>query len=100
MAADLTYNSGDLETLGDQLGDLHGKLKDDGRLKELNKEEVGHNKVAEAIDDFVNDWDDKRNKLNDKVEALAKMASSSSEEFTKADLELAEALKQKPEDES
>ncbi|KQX75018.1 MULTISPECIES: hypothetical protein [Aeromicrobium] len=95
--ADLTYNSGDLETLGAQLKDLHGKLKDDGRLKELNKEEVGHTKVAEAIDDFVNDWDDKRKKLNDKVEALGEMASKSSEEFTKADLELAEALKQEAE---
>jgi predicted nucleic acid-binding Zn-ribbon protein len=96
--ADLTYNSGDLEILGDQLTDLTGKLKDDGRLKELNREEVGHNKVADAIDDFVNDWDDKRKKLTQKVEALAEMASKSHEEFTKADLELAEALKQKAED--
>ena len=95
--ADLTYNSGDLQTLGDQLGDLTTKLKDDGRLKEYNKSDVAHNKVAEAIDDFVNDWDDKRKKLTDKVEALGEMARKSHEEFDKADLELAAALEQEDE---
>lgn len=92
--ADLTYNSGDLQTLGDQLGDLTTKLKDDGRYKEYNKNDVAHNKVAEAIDDFVNDWDDKRNKLTDKVDALGEMARKSHEEFEKADLELAASLEQ------
>ncbi len=98
--ADLTYNSGDLATLGDQLGDITSKLKDDGRLKSYDKADVAHNKVAEAIDDFVNDWDDKRNKLTDKVEALGEMARKSHEEFTKADLDLAASLEESPEGES
>ena len=94
MSADLTYNSGDLETLGSQLADITSKLKNDKRYKNFDREQVAHQKVADAIDDFVNDWDDKRNKLTDKVEALAEMALKSNEEFTKADLELAAALRQ------
>jgi hypothetical protein len=62
---DLTYNSGDLATLGDQLGDIADKL-----------------------------WDDKRNKLKDKVAALGEMARKSHEEFDKADLELAASLEE------
>lgn len=90
--ADLTYNSGDLSVLGDQLADITTRLKDDGRLKNYDRNDVAHRKVIDAIDDFVNDWDDKRKKLTEKVEALAEMAKKSDEEFTKADLELAASL--------
>jgi hypothetical protein len=91
--ADLTYNSGDLSVLGDQLADITTRLKDDGRLKSYDRADVAHRKVADAIDDFVNDWDDKRKKLTEKVEALSEMAKKSDEEFTKADRELAESRK-------
>jgi predicted nucleic acid-binding Zn-ribbon protein len=91
---DLTYNSGDLATLGDQLGDIADKLDNDKRYKGYDKDEVAHQKVADAIDDFVNDWDDKRNKLKDKVAALGEMARKSHEEFDKADLELAASLEE------
>lgn len=89
---DLTYDSERLANLSTQMGTISGNLHDDRDLKSYDVEEVGHHKVADAIDDFVNDWDDKRNKLIEKVDALAEMASTSHENFTQVDLDLAAAL--------
>lgn len=90
---DLTYDSERLATLSGQMSTISGNLHDDRALKSYDIDQVGHRKVADAIDNFVNDWDDKRNKLIEKVDALAEMASTSHENFTQVDLDLAAALK-------
>ncbi len=92
--ADLTYNSTDLEGLGTDLTRITSDLKNDNDLKDVDISDVAHQTVVDAINDFVNDWDDKRKKLTNKVEALAEMASQSSEKFDQADRELANALLQ------
>lgn len=91
-APDLTYDPDRLQTLGSQLSTIASNLKDDKKLTHYDIEDVAHRDVEHAIDDFVGDWDDKRNKLVEKVEALADMATKSAEQFNEADLELARAL--------
>ena len=90
--ADLTYDAERLSTLATQLTTITDDLKSDRDLKGYDVQDVAHEIVAEAIDNFVNDWDDRRNKLVEKVETLADMASKSAEQFTQADLELAASL--------
>lgn len=93
---DLSYDSDRLSDLATQLTKITGNLKDDRKLKSYDIEQVAHEKVAEAIDNFVNDWDDKRNKLVEKVESLAEMATTSHEQFEQVDLDLAAALTEEP----
>lgn len=95
MAADLTYDPDRLANLASQMAKITDNLKDDRDLKGYDEDDVAHHKVAQAIDDFVNDWDDKRNKLTEKVESLAQMADKSATEFDKVDRDLAAALKEK-----
>jgi malate synthase len=96
-APDLTYDPERLSTLASNLGDITDDLKNDRDLKSYDVEDVSHQTVADAIDDFVNDWDDKRNKLLEKVESLAEMADKSHEQFEQVDLDLAAALKEETE---
>lgn len=93
---DLAYDSERLSTLATQLSKITGNLKDDNKLKSYDIDDVAHEKVASAIDDFVGDWDDKRNKLVEKVEALADLAAKSHEQFEQVDLDLAAALTEEP----
>lgn len=93
--ADLTYDVSELERLGSGLQRTHQNLEHDKNLKDYGRDELGHAKVASAVDDFVNDWDDKRNRLTKSVGELAEMASKSAETFSKADRDLAEALLEK-----
>lgn len=94
-APDLSYDKERLSTLATQLSKITGNLKDDGDLKSYDVDQVAHQKVANAIDDFVNDWDDKRNKLVEKVESLADLAAKSHEQFDQVDLDLAASLTEK-----
>lgn len=89
---DLSYDSVALETLGQQLTTITSNLKNDEDLKRADIGDVAHQDVVNAIDDFVGDWDDKRKKLVNKVEALSKMATESFAKYNEADRGLADSL--------
>lgn len=91
-APDVAYDSVALETLGHELKATTSNLKNDEDLKRAGIDEVAHQDVVNAIDDFVGDWDDKRKKLTDKVEALSEMANESFAKYDEADRELADSL--------
>lgn len=82
-----------MSELGTDLETITSRLKDDEkRLGGFGVEDVAHEKVSSAIDDFAGDWDDKRNKLVKRVETLAVMVVESGEKFSEADVELANSL--------
>jgi hypothetical protein len=90
---DLAYEGLTMSALGDDLATITTRLKDDEkRLGGFGVEDVAHRKVSDAIDHFAGDWDDKRNKLVKKVEALSVMVTKSGEKFDEADRELADSL--------
>lgn len=91
-APDVAYDSVALETLGHELKTTTSNLKNDGDLTRAGIEQVAHADVVNAIDDFVGDWDDKRKKLTNKVEALSQMATESFNKYSEADRELADSL--------
>ncbi len=91
--SDLAYDGEGLAALGDDLATITSRLKDDEkRLGGFGVEDVAHSKVSSAIDDFAGDWDDKRNKLVQRVETLCVMVTESSEKFAEADRQLADNL--------
>lgn len=93
MAGDLEYNTSTLGILAQRLSTITSNLKGDSDLKDYSRDDVDSDEVASAIDDFVNDWDDKRKKLTNKIETLSVAADESFKKYSDADKKLAESLK-------
>ena len=91
----LEYNASELDGLGRRLTRIHSDLENEKQLKRYDRDDVGHQRVASAIDHFVDDWDDKRNRLAKSVGQLGEMSSTSAQTFTDADRDLAETLLEK-----
>ncbi len=86
--ADLQYSLQLLSSLGRELTGLAGAMNGttDNRW---DREEVGSGRVADALDHFAGNWDDKRELLTRSLEEVGEMATSSAETFREIDDELA-----------
>jgi hypothetical protein len=86
--ADLQYSLQLLSSLGRELTGLAGAMNGttDNRW---DREEVGSDRVADALDHFAGNWDDKRELLTRSLEEVGEMATSSAETFREIDDELA-----------
>lgn len=94
MTADLAYATEDLQLLGGDLKTLSDDVKGDGALGDVGVDQVAHQTVANALDDFAGDWDDRRKKLGDSLGAISELASKAAEELTKVDNELAKEIRE------
>jgi uncharacterized protein YukE len=93
VSADLAYATSELTSLGGELKSLSDQIKGDGDLGDVGVDRVAHQKVADALDDFAGDWDDKRETLGNSLESISKQATQAADEFTKADEELAKEIR-------
>lgn len=93
MTADLAYATEDLNLLGSDLKTLSGDVKGDGALGDVGIDQVAHQKVVDALDDFAGDWDDRRKKLADSLGAISDLASQAAQELTKVDEALAKEIR-------
>lgn len=91
---DLQYDLELLREFGATLTRIADDLHHDKRLAEHGVDDLAHRDVVDAVRDFVDDWDDKRRKLTQRVESLGSMASDSAERLDEADRELARALRE------
>jgi hypothetical protein len=53
---------------------------------------VGSNVVSDAIGEFGGNWDIRRKRLEESIQAVAEMAESAHENFTKAEIGLANKI--------
>ena len=60
---DLEYAVADLRALGKRLHSLRDGLASDGPLCHVDKYDVNSRHVIDALNEFANDWDDKREGL-------------------------------------
>jgi hypothetical protein len=56
-------------------------------------EAIGHHGLAAAVRSFAHNWDDRRAKMVEKIETLAKSATGVGEAFEELDKEFAAALR-------
>lgn len=81
-----------LDLLADLGGDLSG-LADalDGRAESTRWEagDLGHRRVVDALEEFADSWDDKRELLTRSLRSLGDMASSTAETFEDLDVRTA-----------
>jgi hypothetical protein len=86
---DLQYSLRRLTDLGQELRGLAGAL--DGTVADTrwDPEEIGHHRVADALEHFAGSWDDKRELLTRSLDEVGEMAASCAETFQGVDDELA-----------
>lgn len=96
---------GDLEVATDELADLGNELKGLGEdLKKIDgkadygREDLVHDKVVDAMDNFRGNWNDNRDHLADKLGKLGDLATTAAESFEEADAELARQIRDVLED--
>ena len=87
--ADLQYSLELLDGLGRQLCGLADGLEGNTAGTRWDDEEIGHRRVADALDDFAGSWDDKRGKLTTSLREVGDMATSSAATFQEVDDQLA-----------
>ena len=89
MPADLTYDISELDALASRLTRLGDQMSSDGRLGDVGADEVNSSEVSDALDDFADNWDDKRTEVAQSLAALSEMVAQAVEAFDGADRELA-----------
>lgn len=85
----------DLDTLGEisaRLLELKGEFEQSSELSDLG-EDVGSPAIADALQDFGNNWKWHRRKLVEKLAAVQGMASGSKLAYETVDLDLASAVR-------
>jgi|1186.fasta_scaffold206465_2 hypothetical protein len=90
---DLEYSVDLLSTLGTSLKHVSSDLKDGQGSHDYSAAQVGHDKVAGALDNFRGNWDDNREHLAKKLAALGDLATTAADGFSKADADLAHKIR-------
>lgn len=86
---DLQYSLQLLTGLGHELHGLARDMNGSSVMTRWDPEEVGHRRVADALDHFAGNWDDKRELLTRSLTEVGDMAVASAETFAEVDNELA-----------
>lgn len=92
--ADLKVNFELLEDSKRQLNKIHREFKDIGGRKEDMHPYWGSSEVSGAMDEFVDNWDDYRAKMLEKIEVVESLVKSSLKGFAKLDDDLAKGLEE------
>ena len=70
------------------LSDLRGELDGLERRRNQVRDAWGSDDVADALDRFVDNWDDNRRRIADSMTSLQRMAESTADEFQRVESEL------------
>ncbi len=89
---DLEYAVADLRALGKRLHSLRDGLASDGPLCHVDKYDVNSRHVIDALNEFANDWDDKREGLAKSLGSLGDMVTKAADSFTAVDEDLAKKV--------
>lgn len=81
-----------LDDLGVTLGQVHAEFQSAERLTESWRDAVGHDGLANKLDDFSGNWDDTRENMLEGIKNMGQLARDIAAAFRDADSELAKAL--------
>jgi hypothetical protein len=98
IVSDLSYSVDVLQGLGGDLKNLSTDFKDGEGSANYGTSDVGHVRVADALDNFRTNWNDNRDHLAEKLATLGDLASKAAEGFSEADADLATKLREKMEE--
>ena len=87
--ADLKVSYDWLSQTTSNLKAIHNELEHTGEHQSDIKGALGSGDIADAMDDFANNWDNHRRKILDKVQALGDMSEKTMEAFQDLEKKLA-----------
>lgn len=92
---DLTVDYEFLSSCERQLGNLRTTFKDIENRRDDMEKHWGAGSIADAMGDFVDNWDDYRTRLIEGLEATGKLVAETKKSFEALDDELAKQTKGK-----
>ncbi|GAA2560577.1 MULTISPECIES: hypothetical protein [Streptomyces] len=91
--SDLIVNVDLLVESESRLKGIQKELKDLNNRKDDMRPYWGSSEIADAMDEFVDNWDDHRGKLLENVKTVGELVKSTIDGFSGADARLAEELR-------
>jgi uncharacterized protein YukE len=91
--ADLIVNVDLLVESESSLSKIQKDLKDINNRKDDMRPYWGSGEISDAMDEFVDNWDDYRAKMIESLESVGKLVTNTINGFTGADAALAKELK-------
>ena len=95
MADHIAVDTTGLRETAAALGRLKEAFDDAGSIADGARADLGSPDVADAVNDFADNWKIRRGKLTKSLDSLRQMANDSAETFETADEELATELAEK-----
>lgn len=90
---DLRVNIDLLVSSESRLKNLNKEFKNLGTRKDDMHPYWGSGEIADAMDEFVDNWDDYRAKMLDNIDTVGKLIKSTIDGFTGLDRDLADGLR-------
>lgn len=90
--SDLVVDYDKIEELGTGLETIRSELKNSESIAEEYGEDVSHSGLADALDDFADNWSDKRQEIVEQIGTLAEIAQGSAQAFRALDRALADSV--------
>lgn len=82
-----------LRTAGEQLRVVATEFHHANANSDDAADAIGHRGLADAVRSFAHNWDDRRAKMVEKIDTLAKSATGVGDAFEQVDTEFAAALR-------
>jgi hypothetical protein len=90
--ADLKVDTEVLWEAGSSLRTVYEAFKDaDGRA-DVDRSVIAHGTLRDRLDDFADNWDDKREKMQGEIEGLGEIAEGAAESYERIETEFVAAL--------
>ena len=89
---DLRVRTGLLRDTAASLADLRAELGGLQRRRDRVRSAWGSEDVADALDRFVDNWDDNRRRISDSMTSLQRMAEATADEFERIESDLTGAF--------
>jgi len=87
--ADITYDVGDLDSLAANLMTIKNSFDNAEKFSDAVSNAVGNAMLAGKVQDFADQWNDKRREMGEKVSDMATFVGNTRDAFQKVDSELA-----------
>ena len=89
---DLSVDVNGLRTLAQTIRTVKSTLDSTRATIDANRDEVGDDRVYDALDDFENHWDDGRGQIGKNIEAMGEILDESASAYEQTDTDLATQL--------
>lgn len=86
---DLSYDLAAIQSLGSELLTIADVMNGNSAVVQYDEPDVGHERVHSALEEFADNWDDKREQLTESLKAVGGMALQAADVLKEADDALA-----------